>query len=63
MLQISLGQPEVVLWTVAQEPNQVLRSFVGADQSVCYDVFHLKLFLIIHQLLLWGLIVGPTSGG
>ncbi len=35
MLQISLGQPEV-LQTIALEPNQVLvlRLFVGADQSV-----------------------------
>ncbi len=59
MLQISLGVPEVVLWAIALEPHQVFWSFVGANQSVCNDVFHLKLFLIVHQLLWWGLMSGP----
>ena len=59
MFQVLLRQPEVVLWPVSFEPNEVLWLLVRADQSVCDDVLHFKLFLVIHQLQRGGLVRWP----
>ncbi len=40
--------------------SKVVWLFVLSDQSVGNDIFHLKVFLIFHQLLWWGLIRGPN---
>ncbi len=57
MFQILLRLPEVVLWPVATEPDQVFWLFVGTDQPVCYNVLHFKLFLVFYQLW-WRDLVG-----
>ncbi len=59
-LQVPLGQPEVILWTIPLEPTKVCWLFVRSYQSVCDDVFHLELLFTVHQLWWWGLMSGPT---
>ena len=52
MCQVTLGQPEVILWSIAFEADQEFWSLVLANQQVGENLFDLKLFLSIHQL--WG---------
>ena len=54
-----LGQPEVILWPIVLEADQVFRSLVLADQSVGEYFFNLELFFSIYQLWGWRLMRGP----
>jgi hypothetical protein len=56
MLQVPLGQPEIILRSVPLESHKILWSLFGPDQSMGDNVFHFELFLIIHQLW-WGSLV------
>ncbi len=51
MLQVPLGQ----------QPNKVLWLLVRSNQSVCNDVFHLKLHFTVHHLGWLGLMSGPSG--
>jgi hypothetical protein len=59
MLQVPLGQPEIILRSIPLEPHKIFWSLLGPDQSMGDNVFHLKLFLIIHQLW-WGSLVSGS---
>jgi hypothetical protein len=48
VLQVPLGQPEVVLGPVSLESDKVFWSFVRTDQSVGDDILHLEFFFVIH---------------
>ncbi len=50
MFQVTLGQPEVILWSIAFEADQEFWSLVLANQPVGENFFDLELFLSIHQL-------------
>ncbi len=63
MLQVLLGQPEVILRPVSLEPHKVFWLLLGSDQSVGDDILYFKLFLIIHQLQWGGLVRGPDLLG
>ena len=59
VLQVLLGQPEVILRPIPFEPHEVFWSLLGPDQSI----LHFKLFLIIHQLWWGGLVRWPDLLG
>ncbi len=53
MFQVLLGQPEVILWSIALEADQEFWSLVWANQLVGENIFDLKLFFSFHQLGGW----------
>jgi hypothetical protein len=53
MLQVLLGQPEVLLRAIALKPYQVLWLSTGANQLMGNNIFHPELFFTFHQLG-WG---------
>jgi hypothetical protein len=59
MLQVPLGQPEIIFRSVPLESHKILWSLLGPDQSMGDNVLHLKLFLIIHQFR-WGSLVSGS---
>ncbi len=63
MLQVALGQPEVILWSIAFEADQELWSLVWVNQSMGENIFYLKLFFTFHQLRRQCLIRGPHFRG
>jgi hypothetical protein len=62
MFQVPLGQPEVILWSIALEADQEFWSLVWADQSVGQDIFNLELFFSLHQFRGWSLMRGSHLG-
>ncbi len=45
MVQVTLGQPEVILWSIAFEVDQEFWLLVWANQSVGENILDLELFL------------------
>ena len=61
MFQVALGQPEVILWSIALEADQEFWSLVWADQPMGKNLFYLELFFSIHELWGWCLMRGSTA--
>ncbi len=53
MFQVPLGQPEIILWSIALEADQNFWSLVWANKAVGANIFDLKLFLALYQLQGW----------
>jgi hypothetical protein len=62
MFQVTLGQPEVILWSIAFEADQEFWSLVWANQSVGENILDLTLFFkfSLHQLWGWCLMRGSN---
>ncbi len=63
MVQVALGQPEVILWAIALEPDHVFWLSILTYQLVGENIFYLKLFLTLHQLEWWSLMRGSHLWG
>ncbi len=53
MFQVALGQPEVILQSIAFEADQEFWSFVWSNLSMGENIFYLEQFFSLHQLR-WG---------
>ncbi len=62
MVQVPLGQPEVILWSIAFQADQEFWPLVWADQSVGKDILDLELFFSFHQFRGWSLMRGSHLG-
>jgi hypothetical protein len=56
MFQVTLGQPEVIFWSIALEADQEFWSLMWSNQLMGKNVFNLELFFTFHQLGWWRLV-------